>query len=117
MRDPHFEVEPPRSLEPLPRAALTWRGVAGGIAGFAVVASSTALLRALKGARNDQDLFDPSRFDLGSAFASLFQPDGITGWLSLLGLVIFGAIVSLCTAATIAARHGAAAGVEEDDEA
>ncbi len=114
-REPRFEVEPPRSLEPLSRAALTLRGVAGGVVGFVVVTTISALLGALKGARNDQDLFDPGRFDVGAAFASLLQPEALTGWLTLLGLVVFGAVVGLCTAATVAARHGAGAGFGEEE--
>ncbi len=112
-RDPHFEIEPPRTLEPLSATALTLRGIAGGFVGFTFVSLCSALLSALKAARNDQDLFDPSRFDLGAAWSSLLLPAGITGWLSLAGLVIFGLVVGLCTAAAVAARHGAVRGSEE----
>ncbi len=107
IREPHFEVEPPRTLEPLSPAALTLRGGAGGLVGFAFVSLCSALLSALKAAKSSEDLFDPSRFDFAAAWSSLLQPAGITGWLSLAGLVIFGAVVGLCTAAAVAARHGA----------
>ncbi len=112
-RDPHFTVEPPRSLEPLTPAALTLRGIVGGLIGFAFVCLCSALLSALKGARDNEDLFNPELFDLGAALSNLLQPAGITAWLSLGGLVIFGAVVGLCTAAAIAARHGAAEFTDE----
>ncbi len=112
-RDPHFSIEPPRSLAPLSSAALTLRGLAGGVAGFAAVVLVTALLSALKGARAEGDLFDPARFDFGAALGALLQPAGLTAWLTLAGLIIFGAVVALCTAAVVAARYGAGEVAEE----
>ena len=46
-------------------------------------------------------------FDLLTPLAALAQPQGSSGWLTLLGLVIFGAVCGLITAAIVAARHGA----------
>lgn len=106
-REPHFVIEPPRSLEPLSSGALALRGAVGGFVGFVLVASTTALLSALKAARTKEDLFDPGLFDLGAASSSLLQPTGVAGWSTLLALGVFGAVVGLCTAAVSAARHGA----------
>ncbi len=108
-REPQIAVEAPHALAPLSNAALTARGVAGGVAGFIFATLSSALLAALKAARGDDAVFD-----YGAAIVSLLQPNGITGWLSLLGLVIFGAVIGLATAAVVAARHGAGRGAEDD---
>lgn len=103
VREPEFSVEAPRILTPLSTAALTARGIAGGVAGFVFAAACSALLTALKAARADDAVFD-----YAAAVSALLQPAGVSGWLSLLGLAIFGGAVGLCTAAIVAARHGAA---------
>ncbi|MEM7585454.1 MAG: MFS transporter [Acidobacteriota bacterium] len=102
-REPEFTVEAPTSLERLSKAALTARGILGGLVGFAFAAAISALLSALKATRGDEGVFD-----YGAALGALLEPSGITGWLSLLGLLIFGCVIGLATAAVVAARHGAA---------
>ncbi len=107
-REPEFSVEAPRSLAPLSTAALTTRGVLGAAAGFLCAMLSSALLSALKAARGD------GMFDYAAAVESVLQPNGIADWLSLLGFVIFGAVIGLATAAIVAARHGAGRTADTD---
>jgi len=104
LREPHFEVEPARVRRPLSVAALTGRGVAGGLAGVAVGMICSVGLRALKAGRASAG----GGLDFAGAIAGLLSPDGIGGWLELAGLLIFGAVVGLSVAAISAARHGAA---------
>ena len=107
-REPTFVVEPPRTLAPVSRSGLALRGLVGGIVGFTIVTLCSALLSALKTAKPRGELFDASLFDFAGALSSMLQPDHVAGWLTLLALAVFGAVVGLGTAAVVAARHGAA---------
>ena len=113
-REPHFVVEPPRSLEPLSPRALALRGVAGGFATLIVAVPTSAFLVALstyKKAREAAEKLgdDASEvaFEYGGAFSSMVQPATLQEALPLVGIVIFAAVIGLSTAAVIAARHGA----------
>ncbi len=123
-REPEFVVEPPRSKEPLSAVALAFRGIAGGVAGFALALGSSVFLSTLSAAKKALEATAAGeeatfRFTAaaGDAAAALLQPAGVAGWLSLLGLLVFGAVVGLGTAAVAAARHGAGRWEEEDEEA
>jgi PAT family beta-lactamase induction signal transducer AmpG len=110
-REPTFRVEPPRYRERLSTAALTRRGLLGGIAGAVVALPLAALLLAA-------DAFgDGEPFDLPGAVARLLPPDSIPTALILLGVLLFGAVCGLLAAAVSAARHGAAAGLAGDGDA
>jgi PAT family beta-lactamase induction signal transducer AmpG len=100
-REPEFRVEPPRIGRPLTGPELALRGLAGGAVGLAFGAFTVALMSALEAAKKG------GGFDLLTPLAALAQPHGNSGWLTLLGLVIFGAVCGLITAAIAAARHGA----------
>jgi hypothetical protein len=54
------------------------------------------------------------RFAIGPALGALLHPVGVTGWLEILGIVVFGSTCALLTAAVIAARHGAALDQERE---
>jgi hypothetical protein len=43
-----------------------------------------------------------------AAFTRLMQPADVGGWLQIAGLITFGIIPGLITAAVFAARHGEA---------
>ena len=101
VRDPVFTVEAATRREPLSRAAIAWRGVIGGVAGFAVGALSMAALTSLRAMRANPG----TEFDIGGPLAALAQPSGVGGWINLLGLLVFAGFVGLATAAVGAAKN------------
>jgi PAT family beta-lactamase induction signal transducer AmpG len=111
-REPRFQVRPPTTLARLPAAALTARGAVGGIVSFGLAALLTASLAVLRSLR----LSAADRPDFLDSLAGVFRPPDAAGWLTLAGLLIFGAVCGLCTAAVVAARHGAARDLQAEDE-
>ncbi len=113
-REPHFVVEPPRFREPLAPGTLALRGTASGLVAFLASLPTYAFLAALSTFKKDREVLqkageDVSRavFDFGAAFEPLIRPATVLEWLVPLGLAIFGAVIGLCSAAIVAARHGA----------
>jgi len=104
-REPQFTVEEPVVKEPLGRDALVMRGLVGMVIGVGAGALIVATMDALKAYKDAPE----AGFQIGGSLLQLVRPAGSTGWFTLLGLLLFGAIVGLMTAAVIAARHGAAA--------
>jgi PAT family beta-lactamase induction signal transducer AmpG len=102
VRDPVFTVEEIRDRRRLSHGDLLIRGVWGGMVGSAFGACCVALMGALKAMRSDPAI----GFDLPASVIRLLNPADIGGWLQILGLLTFGAIVGLMTAAVFAARHG-----------
>ncbi len=103
VRDPVIAVEDRDPRPPLSRGALVARGVLGGLAGCLIGAIALASVTAVKGARAGE-----GGFDLARGLAALVRPEGVVGWIQALGLLTFGGIVGLMTAAVFAARHGQA---------
>ena len=101
-RDPHFEIEPPRSRMPLTARGLAARTIAGGIAGLLVAALSWAALVALKGMRDRPD----APFDLAAPLLRLVAPPDGAAWIELAGVLVVATTCSLATAAVTVARHG-----------
>lgn len=105
-REPVFTVEELRTRRPLGAAGLALRGVAGGVllggASFLLV----AVLAAMKTMREAKT--GGAGFDLWAASWQVAHPAGITDWVQLAGIVIFGVIGGLFVAAVVAARRGAA---------
>jgi PAT family beta-lactamase induction signal transducer AmpG len=108
VREPEFTVEPPHRREPLSTAALVALGAAGAAVGLAFAASFVAAMDGLKGLRATP----PVPFDLARDLAAIARPDGVDGWVTLLGLLVFAATTGVFVAATAAARSGAGAGLE-----
>lgn len=104
VREPVFTVEEGLDRRRLTRGDLVVRGIVGGVAGLLFGSLCVALMGSLKAARSDPSL----GFDLWGSLASIAAPADIGGWLQLIGLLTFGAIVGLMTAAVFAARHGEA---------
>lgn len=102
MREPRFEVEQAEPLAPISRAGLVLRGAGGFVAGISVGVLTQASLAALKAMRGHPD----ASFDLAAPLGALFQPAKASDWLTWLGLLAFGAVCGLLTAAVVAARHG-----------
>ena len=102
-REVDFQVEPPRMRKPLTRRELFLRGLAGTVVGIVTAAAITAALSALKALRDNP----AAPFDFLTPLAALVRPADGGGWLTLLGLLTFGIVCGLFTAAVTAARHGA----------
>ncbi|MEE9292387.1 MAG: MFS transporter, partial [Acidobacteriota bacterium] len=103
-RDPQFTVEEVKDRRRLAPRQLSARGVVGGIAGSIFATVCVASLGALGAMRSDAMV----GFDLEAALANLSNPADIGGWLQVIGILTFGVIVGLMTAAVFAARHGEA---------
>jgi PAT family beta-lactamase induction signal transducer AmpG len=111
VREPSFEVEPPKMLEPLSKKQLAFRGAIGGAAGAFFAAFLMASVAALKAMRLDAE----EGFALGRAFGTLFRPAGPADWIQVIGIAVFGIVCALFTAAVFAARHGAGQDLEWDE--
>ena len=113
VREPHFQVEPPVDRGPMEAGGLALRGLLGAAVGTAFAAGTLALLEALRAVR------DGGAFALGPPLAELFAPSALRDWVSLAGVLAFGLVCGLFTAAVVAARHGLGrelAVAEGDDE-
>lgn len=102
VREPEFTVEPPHGKPPLTTRELVARGALGTIVGVLFGLLVRAGLRALEAAKTGP-------FDFGAALERLLAPANSKEWLGLLGLVVFGVVCGLFTAAVAAARRGAGA--------
>lgn len=102
VREPQFEVEDAPPLPPIRRTGLVLRGLAGFAVGLAGGAFVQAALQALKAMRGHPEV----GFDVAKPLLALASPATVSDWLGLLGLVVFGALCGLLTAAVVAARHG-----------
>ena len=102
-REVEFRVEPPKIREPLSTGQLAVRGLAGGAVGFAFGALLVAFLEALKAVKDAPG----AAFDLWTPLIAFGRPQDQGGWISLVGMLIFGLVCGLFTAAITAARHGA----------
>jgi len=109
VRDPVFEVAPPRLGPRLTRAQIAWRGVAGGVFAASIGILAAALLSALTKMRQTSG----SEFDLVAELDAFLRPSGMAGWIGLVGVAVFGLLCGLLTAAVAVARQG---GGEEDAE-
>jgi PAT family beta-lactamase induction signal transducer AmpG len=100
VRDPQFEVETAAITAPARGGSYAARGLAGGLVGLVGAAFFLALMYALKNMRGQGGVFDPV-----AQFVQLFLPAGMGGWITLAGLLIFGAVTGLFIAAVSAARR------------
>lgn len=110
VKEPAFTVDAAPRRAPLSAAALTARGVAGGLLAIVGAWLLLALLAALKTLREAPD----TGFDLPSAVWRIAQPASVPDWVQLVGLVIFGAIAGLFVAAVAAARSGAGGALSDE---
>jgi PAT family beta-lactamase induction signal transducer AmpG len=106
-REPEFRVEPPRIGRPFTRPELLLRGIAGLAVGLVFGTFIVVLMGALEAAKKG------SGFDLLTPLAELAHPAGVSGWLTLFGLSLFGTVCGLLTAAVLVARHGEGLDLEE----
>lgn len=106
-RDVEFRIEPPRIRRPLTAGELTMRGLAGAFVGFASGALLTALLSALKVVNDATKAGTQAAFDMWTPLINIGRPVDNAGWITLVGLLVWGLTCGLFTAAVSAARHGA----------
>lgn len=106
-RDVEFRIEPPRIRRPLTGGELATRGLAGAFVGFASGALLTALLSALKVVNDAVKEGGQAAFDMWTPLINIGRPVDNAGWLTLIGLLVWGVTCGLFTAAVSAARHGA----------
>lgn len=113
VREPHFEVLPAPKEKPLGSSALTVRAIIGGLIGLFTGAAFLALMSALKQMRAKP----PEPFDPFSEFTAIFQPSVAGEWITFMGLLIFGIVIGLFTAAIYSARSGAGTKLEQAEGA
>jgi PAT family beta-lactamase induction signal transducer AmpG len=111
VREPHFKVRETALKEPLGARGLAWRGVIGGVVGTLAGAGVVLLLGALS-AYGDPDV----TFVFRDSLYGLLVPEETTAWFTTIGVLVFGVICGLLTAAVAAARHGAGRELAEEDE-
>jgi MFS transporter, PAT family, beta-lactamase induction signal transducer AmpG len=102
LREPSFTEEKPTALPPLSTAALAWRGLCGAMVGTligAVLLAALAGLRGMKTAPGGEFLFVAQLHEI-------IQPVGISGWMQLGGVAVFGMATGLLAAALAAAQRG-----------
>jgi PAT family beta-lactamase induction signal transducer AmpG len=92
----------PIALPPLSTAALAWRGFFGTIAGTLIGAALLAALAGLRGMKSTPG----GEFLFVAQMREVMQPVGISGWMQLSGVAVFGMAIGLVTAALAAARRG-----------
>lgn len=100
VREPTLDVLAPLRPRALTHAALVVRGIVGGVVGVIVAAVAVALLEAVKRQRLAAD----AGFDFAHAIGTLLAPRALGEWLTVFGVLLFGVVVALVTAATAAAR-------------
>jgi PAT family beta-lactamase induction signal transducer AmpG len=103
VKEPNFEVQNRPVTRAVSGPVLATSAVLAGVAGILVGGLTTALLTAMQAVRTRPE----AGFDFGSALSALLQPASSTDWVTLAGIVIFGVVVGLLTAAVLAARSGA----------
>jgi PAT family beta-lactamase induction signal transducer AmpG len=105
VKDPNFDVEAQvrPAMRAVSRGALTMAAVLAGVAGIVLGGVTTALLSAMQAVRTNP----AAGFDFGKALETMLHPASGTDWVTLVGIVIFGVVVGLFTAAALAARSGA----------
>ncbi|HEY3176954.1 MAG TPA: MFS transporter [Candidatus Polarisedimenticolia bacterium] len=102
-REPRLTIEPARARRPLSVVELTAGGIAGGAVGAALAAAIDATLAGLKG----MSAAPGAAFDPVAGLMRLLRPADLSGWFETSGVLIFGLLTGLATAAILAARHGA----------
>lgn len=100
VRDPELEAIADIKPRVLTRADLVRRGAFGGLVALALGALSVASLDAFK----LQRMAPETGFDLIAPLSGLLAPATVSDWLSLFGVLLFGFVTALATAATAAAR-------------
>jgi PAT family beta-lactamase induction signal transducer AmpG len=102
VRDPPFTMEKSIALPPLSTVALASRGLVGTIVGVLIGAAVLAALAGLRG----MQAAPGGEFLFVAQLREVIQPVGISGWMQLSGVLVFGIAIGLVTAALAAVRRG-----------
>jgi MFS transporter, PAT family, beta-lactamase induction signal transducer AmpG len=100
VRDPDMEALAIGHGQPISHRALTMRAVLGGVLGTALAALVAALLAAFR----QYHAVPQAGFDLWTPLLVLTAPQGAGDWMELVGILLFGALMALTTAAAAKAR-------------
>jgi MFS transporter, PAT family, beta-lactamase induction signal transducer AmpG len=110
LREPSFTVGKAHVLPPLSARTLACRGVIGAIVGILIGVAVLVILAGLRGMKAGEFLWM-------AALGEILHPVGISGWMQLAGVTVFGLATGLMTAAlSVAQREGEARPVSEDCE-
>jgi MFS transporter, PAT family, beta-lactamase induction signal transducer AmpG len=101
-REPSFTVEQPQALPPLSPMALVLRGLLGTLVGLLTGVVLMAILTGLKGMKTAP----AGAFYFAASLREIILPVGVSGWMQLVGIAVFGMAVGLVTAALSAAQRG-----------
>ncbi len=101
MREPEFSIEQVERKE-ISRTGLIFRGIAGAL----IALITTTLLMAVLGAIKKMRVEKSGVFDLWGQFVQLLIPTDQGAWITLVGIIIFAAVIGLFVAAAAAARSG-----------
>lgn len=102
VREPNIDMKAKPISHPIGRRGLSARAIVGGIVGLLCGVLTSALLGAMKSYHRAPE----SGFDILTPLAALLNPHGISGWVQLVGILMFSLVIALATAATAAARSG-----------
>lgn len=98
-REVEFSLVRTQPGPPLSRGALALRSLLGGLAGLASGVAGVVLVRGLSGVRAGRG------FTGRIVLQGLVQPQKITDWTTVAGILFLGVLVGLATAATLVARR------------
>jgi MFS transporter, PAT family, beta-lactamase induction signal transducer AmpG len=104
VREPEFSVAPSAAGGPLSRRALAGWSAAVGVLTTGLGLVTMALLAAIRNYRNQKG------FDLGAQLLRLLECGGWGEILTVLGVVVVGAVTALMAAAALVARRGGGSG-------
>ena len=100
VRDPDMEALATGHGRPVTRRALALRALLGGLLGTTLAAFVAALLGAFRQLR----AVPQASFDLWTPLTAIVSPQGTGGWMELVGILLFGALMALTAAAAAAAK-------------
>ncbi|MCP3057329.1 MFS transporter [Myxococcus sp. K38C18041901] len=103
VRDPDFDVQSRPTTRAVSRPMMVGSAALAAVVGMGLGLVTTALLTAVQNLRKTPQ----AGFDFATPFGALFQPSGVTDWVTLASIIVFGLTVGLLTAAVLAARSGA----------
>jgi PAT family beta-lactamase induction signal transducer AmpG len=103
VREPEFEVRQSVEVIPLSRSQIAIRSFLSGLAAFGLSAFFFATMAAVKTMRAKP----PGPFEPMHQLRLILIPPDLDHWITLGGLLIFGVIAGMFTAAILAARAGA----------
>jgi PAT family beta-lactamase induction signal transducer AmpG len=100
VRDPDMQVLATQPVVAISRRALTLRASLGAAIGMGCALLVIAGLDVMR----QQHAHPEAAYDVWAALNAVLHPQGIGDWMELFGILVFGALIALTSAATVAAR-------------